>query len=186
MGKKPGNYTGYFMGLFAYLFLAFIWSITGMPSVIDTLIIPFTLSVVMFILIQATALRYQHWGYFHRYIEPVVLWLPINLLTMWTPIISTSLRMFGNALAGSVIIGLVNWATKSASMAIFSFMGEAGQIILGPILIGVFNLYFGLFSGFIQTLVFSSLNAVWISQEMPEDDSMGTEKQVARGEPLKE
>lgn len=64
--------------------------------------------------------------------------------------------------------------------------GEGDQIILGPILIGVFNLYFGLFSGFIQTLVFSSLNAVWISQEMPEDDSMGTEKQVARGEPLKE
>ena len=186
MGKNPGNFTGYFMGLAAYLFLAFIWSITGMPSIIDTLIIPFTLSLVMFIIIQATALKYQKFGYFHRYIEPVVFWLPINLITMWTPIISTSLRMFGNAIAGSVIIGLVNWATKSISAALFSFMGEAGQIVLGPIIIGVLNLYFGLFSGFIQTLVFTSLNAVWISQEMPESDTMGSESQLGRGEPVKE
>ena len=136
----------------------------------------------MFVLIQATGIRYQKWGYFHRYIEPVTLWLPINLLTMWTPIISTSLRMFGNALAGSVIIGLVNWATKKLSLAIFGFLGEAGMIFVGPAIIGVLNLYFSLFSGFIQTLVFASLNAVWIGQEMPEDDPMGTDRQVARPE----
>ena len=136
----------------------------------------------MFVLIQATGIRYQKWGYFHRYIEPVKHWLPINLLTMWTPIISTSLRMFGNALAGSVIIGLVNWATKKLSLAIFGFLGEAGMIFVGPVIIGVLNLYFSLFSGFIQTLVFASLNAVWIGQEMPEDDPMGTDRQVARPE----
>jgi hypothetical protein len=34
----------------------------------------------------------------------------------------------------------------------------------------VFNSYFSLFSGFIQTLVFSSLSAIWISQEMPEPE----------------
>ncbi len=180
MGRKPRGFTGYFMGLFIYLFLSFIWSITGLPSVIDYFVIPLTLSIVMFILIQATAIRYQKWGYFHRYIEPVIPWLPINLITMWTPIISTSLRMFGNALAGSVVIGLVNWATKMASTAIFGFMGEAGQIVLGPLFIGVFNLYFSLFSGAIQTLVFASLNAVWIGQEMPEDDPMGTDRQVTR------
>ena len=182
MGKSPRSFTGYFMALFAYLFLSFIWSITGLPSVIDYFTIPLILSCVMFVLIQATGIRYQKWGYFHRYIEPVTLWLPINLLTMWTPIISTSLRMFGNALAGSVIIGLVNWATKKLSLAIFGFLGEAGIIFVGPVIIGVLNLYFSLFSGFIQTLVFASLNAVWIGQEMPEDDPMGTDRQVARPE----
>lgn len=180
MGHDPRDMVGYFFCLFVYLFLAFNWSLTGFPGIIDTLIFPLSLSVVMFILIQVTGLRYQKLRYFHRYIEPVPLWLPINLLTMWTPIISTSLRMFGNALAGSVVIGLVNWALKTASASLFSFMGEAGQIVLGPIPIGVLNLYFGLFSGLIQTLVFASLNAVWIGAEMPGDDAMGLDKQAVR------
>ena len=186
MGKEPRSWPGYFLCLFTYLFLSFIWSITGMPSVIDYLLVPFTLSVVMFILIQATGIRYQKWGYFHRYIEPVTLWLPINLITMWTPIISTSLRMFGNCLAGSVVIGLVNWGMKNISYNVFSFMGgdytgPAG-IWFAPIFIGVLNLYFALFSGYIQTLVFASLSAVWIGQEILEENPMGTNRQVLRGE----
>ena len=186
MGKRPGGMLGYFYILFIYLFLSFIWSITGLPSVIDYFLVPLSLSIVMFILIQATALRYQKWGYFHRYIEPVPFWLPINLLTMWTPIVSTSLRMLGNALAGSIVVGLVNWALKKASLMLFGFLGAAGQIFLGPLIIGVLNLYFGLFSGGVQTLVFVSLNAVWIGQEMPEDDAMGLERQATRPEENKE
>lgn len=181
MGRDSGDWPGYFLCLFVYLFLSFTWSLTGFPSVIDYLIIPFTLSLVMFILIQVTALRYQRLSYFHRYIEPIPIWLPINLITMWSPIISTSLRMFGNALSGSVVIGLVNWALKNASLALFSFMGDAGQIVLGPLVIAVLNLYFGLFSGYVQTLVFCSLNAVWFSQEMPEQ-LMGVEAQATRGD----
>ena len=189
MGKDPRSWPGYFLCLFSYLFLSFIWSITGMPSVVDYLVVPFTLSLVMFVLIQATGIRYKKWRYFHRYIEPVPIWLPINLLTMWTPIISTALRMFGNCLAGSVVMGLVNWALKNLSAALFSFMGGGYEglagIWLGPIPIAVLNLYFALFSGFIQTLVFASLSAVWIGQEIPDDNPMGVERQATRGEKVK-
>lgn len=180
MDCEPGNWPAYFMCLFVYLFLSFIWSVTGFPSVIDYLVCPLVLSIVMFVLIQATAIRYQRWSYFHRYIEPVAFWLPINLLTMWTPIISTSLRMFGNCISGSVLIGLINWVLKRLSLQIFSFMGNAGQVVLGPIVIGVLNLYFGLFSGYVQTLVFASLNGVWIGAEIPEGTPMGNEGQVTR------
>ena len=59
-------------------------------------------------------------------------------------------------------------------------MGNAGQVVLGPIVIGVLNLYFGLFSGYVQTLVFASLNGVWIGAEIPEGTPMGNEGQVTR------
>ncbi|MCR5349118.1 MAG: F0F1 ATP synthase subunit A [Bacilli bacterium] len=195
MGRDPGNWPGYFLALFSYLFLAFIWSITGFPSVIDTLVMPLALSLVMFVLIQFTALRYKKWGYFHRYIEPVPLFLPINLVTMWTPIISTTLRMFGNCIAGSVVIGLLNWATKNLSVSVFSAWAESyassgasmlnsldtpAAIVFGPVIIGILNLYFALFSGYIQTLVFASLNGVWIGAEMPEDRAMGLSSQATR------
>ncbi|MDY6430126.1 MAG: FoF1 ATP synthase subunit a [Bacilli bacterium] len=181
MGPNHGNWGGYLMGLFVYLFLSFIWSITGMTGVIEYLLIPFSLSVVMFVLIQVTAIHHKHLYYFHRYIEPVKIWLPINLITMWTPIISTSLRMFGNALAGSVVIGLVSWALRKISLSIFAALpNNAGQVFLAPAVIAVLNLYFSLFSGFIQTLVFASLNAVWIGQELPQEETMGKASQVTR------
>ena len=181
--KNVGRWPGYFCGLWIYLFLAFNWSLTGFPSIVDYLVVPFSLSLVMFILIQFTAIKNQRWGYFHRYIEPLKIWLPINLVTMWTPIISTCLRMFGNCLSGSVIIGIVSWCLKSLSYALFGAMGPWGQIFIAPFVIGVLNLYFSLFSGFVQTLVFASLNAVWIGAEMPdEEELMGVEGQITRGD----
>jgi F0F1-type ATP synthase, subunit a len=134
----------------------------------------------MFALIQATAVKYQHWHYFHRYIEPFFIALPVNLLTMWTPILSTTLRMFGNALSGFIVIGLLSWFLEGVSSSLFA-SSTWGSLFLAPIPIGVLNLYFGLFSGFIQTLVFASLNAVWIAQERPvHEDAMGVEGQVTR------
>ena len=55
---------------------------------------------------------------------------------------------------------------------------EIGDIL--PVFIAVLNLYFGLFSGYIQTLVFASLNGVWIGNEMPEDAAMGATSQAIR------
>ena len=193
MGRDPGNWPGYFFCLYLYLFLAFIWSITGLPSIIDTMVLPLALSLVMFVLIQFTALKYQKFGYFHRYIEPIPLFLPINLVTMWTPVISTTLRMFGNCIAGTVVLGLVNWALKNVSVNVFSFwavsygdkiaqLDSPAAIWFSPIVLAVLNLYFALFSGYIQTLVFASLNGVWISNEMPEDRTMGTTSQATRAQ----
>jgi len=176
MGPGWDKMTGYFLALVSYLFLGFIWGITGMPSVIDWLAAPLCLSIIMFILIQFFAVKYNHWHYFHRFIEPISVFLPINLITMWTPIISTAVRMFGNCLSGTIIIGLVQWALGKASMAIFSSVVPLTgtymwtSIFLAPIPMGILNLYFSLFTGFVQTLVFMSLTALWIAQEKPVEE----------------
>jgi F-type H+-transporting ATPase subunit a len=184
MGESHRGFTGYFMCLFAYLFIAFIWGVTGLPSIIDWLPGPLCLSIIMFTLIQVTALRYSHWHYFHRYIEPFAIFFPINLLTMWTPIISTAMRMFGNCLSGTIIIGLVQWALSKASTSILSALGASGawtSVFLAPIPMGILNIYFSLFSGFVQTLVFATLSALWIAQEMPAEEgpSLSTAPRVA-------
>lgn len=187
MGHYAGDWGGFFWTLFAYLFMGFTFSLTGLPGVIDWLAAPLSLSIIMFVLIQATAIHYQKFGYFHRFIEPIIVFLPINLITMWAPIISTSMRMLGNALAGTIILGLIQWALSLLSGSIWNAMGVSGQIVadaanywnafpywtgiwLAPVPMGVLNLYFGLFSGFVQTLVFSSLTSLWIAQERPEDE----------------
>jgi len=182
MGDEWENrYGGYFCCLASYLFLAFIWSLTGLPSVMDYMAMPLSLGLILFILIHSTAVKYQKWGYFHRYIDPMPLFLPINLVSMWSPLISTTFRMFGNALSGYIIIALVSSVLESLSGSIFSFLGEGlSTLWLAPIPVAILNLYFGLFSGYIQTLVFCSLSGIWISQEKPDDPVMGAESQVIR------
>lgn len=186
MGEGWDSFTGYFMCLFSYLFLAFIWPLTGLPGIIENTFAPLALATVMLFLIHKTAIKYQKWHYFHRYVDPVFVFLPINILTTFTPALSTTLRMFGNALSGTIIITLISWALGQVSSSLFSFMGAGlSSIWLAPIPIGVLNLYFGLFSGYIQTLVFCSLNACWIAAEKPEQ-VMGDEAQTLRGPEVKE
>lgn len=190
MGNSSKTWSGYFFTLFAYLFLAFNASLFGIPSLIDWLPGPLCLSIMMFLWIHIIAIKYQHWAYLKRYIDPIPIFLPVNLITMWSPIISTTMRMFGNALAGTVLITLIQWATSNLSATIFSALGAPLTIqgvtgswynwwnsfpywtgtILSPIPMGVLNIYFSLFSGFIQTLVFASLTSLWIAQEKPADE----------------
>lgn len=187
MGASFADMGGYFMTLFAYLFIAFNWGLTGMPSIIDWLAAPLSLALIMFVLIQFNGLRFQHWHYFHRYVEPIAIFLPINLVTMWTPIISTTMRLLGNCLSGTIIIGLVQWALGAASDALFGSLSTLAysnyipfwdvsqsyawtSIWLAPAVMGVLNIYFSLFSAFVQTTVFSTLTALWIAQEKPAEE----------------
>jgi len=187
MGEGFTLFGGYFMCLFAYLFVAFNWGLTGMPSVIDWLAAPLSLSLIMFVLIQIQGVRFNHLHYFHRYVEPIVAFLPVNLITMWSPIISTCIRMFGNCIAGTIIIGLIQWALSNASGALFGSLTTMAQvnyfpswdithstvwtqIFLAPLPMGVLNIYFSLFSGFVQTTVFGFLNALWMAQERPMEE----------------
>lgn len=171
MGPEMHGYLGFFCVAIPYTGLAFLWGLTGLPSVIDWLAAPLSLAIVMFVLIHFTSIRYSHWGYFHRYIDPIPIFLPVNLVTMWTPIISVTMRMFGNCLSGTIIIGLVQWAIGMLEASLFGFLPEGAQgIILSPIPSGILNLYFGLFSAYIQTTVYAFLCALWIAQEKPSEE----------------
>ena len=170
-GSALPNFGGFIMGVAAYLFLAFIFGLTGLPSPITYMAVPLSLGLSTFMLIHATAIKYNKFRYFKRYIEPVPLFLPINLISMWAPLLSLTLRIFGNALSGFVIMSLVYAALKDLSAAIFSSLniGVWNQAFIAPLLAWILHLYFDLWSGFIQTTVFLSLTTIYVGQEIPED-----------------
>ena len=96
MGEKGRKLTGYFLGLTMYLFLSFAFGLTGLSSPFTYIVMPLSISLATFLLIHLTAARENKWGYFKRYIDPIPILLPINLLTMWAPLLSLTLRLFGN------------------------------------------------------------------------------------------
>ena len=175
MGKRFRSFGGFIMAIAVYLFMAFIWSLTGLPSPIVYLATPLSLGLITFVLIHANAVRYNKFKYFKRYIEPVPFFLPINLISMWAPLLSLTMRLFGNALAGWTIMTLIYAVLKSSGDAVINFID--GSILntggfIAPIATPILHAYFDLFSGLIQTTVFLFLSMIFISNEGPEEDDI--------------
>ena len=122
-------------------------------------------------LIHANAVRFNKFRYFKRYVEPIPLFLPINLFSMWAPLLSLTMRLFGNALAGWTLMTLLYAALKSVSAKIFSFIPNGyGAAVLPPFVTPILHAYFDLFSGLIQTVVFLFLSMIFIANEGPSDE----------------
>ena len=178
VGGALPNFGGFIMGVATYLFLAFIFGLTGLPSPVTYMAVPLSLGLTTFLLIHFTSMRFTKWRYFKRYVDPFPVFLPINLISMWAPLLSLTLRLFGNAVAGWVLLTIVESALRDASAAIFSFMpvvesgvaaGNWNEIFLSPIPTAILHAYFDLFSGLIQTVVFIFLTTIFVGQEIPEE-----------------
>ena len=169
------NFGGFIMGVAVYLFIAFIFGLTGLPSPVTYMAVPLSLGLTSFLLIHIVSARFTKWAYFKRYVDPIPIFLPVNLISMWAPLLSLTLRLFGNAIAGWVLLSIVEAALRDASASLFSFMqSEWNQVFLAPIPLAILHAYFDLFSGLIQTVVFISLTSIFIGQEVPEDLSINT------------
>ena len=171
MGPRFKGFGGFVLAIASYLFISFIFGLTGLPSPVTYMAIPLSLAFITFFLIHATAVKYNKIRYFKRYIEPIPVLLPVNLLSMWAPLLSLSLRLFGNAIAGFTIMTLLYGALEAASGALFSFIdSQWNQIFIAPIATPILHAYFDLFSGVIQTLVFISLTMINIGLEGPQEE----------------
>ena len=174
-GSALPNFGGFIMGVATYLFIAFIFGLTGLPSPVTYMAVPLSLGLTTFLLIHLISAKFTKWRYFKRYVEPLPVFLPVNLLSMWAPLLSLTLRLFGNAIAGWALLTIVEFSLRDASAAIFSFVPSGwNEIFLAPIPLAILHAYFDLFSGLIQTVVFISLTAIFIGQEIPEELMINT------------
>ena len=174
-GTAMPNFGGFIMGVAVYLFIAFIFGLTGLPSPVTYMAVPLSLGLTTFLLIHFISARFTKWRYFKRYVEPFPFFLPVNLISMWAPLLSLTLRLFGNAIAGWALLTIVEYALRDLSATIFSFMNtEWNQVFLAPIPLAILHAYFDLFSGLIQTFVFILLTSIFIGQEIPEDIDLST------------
>ena len=122
VGTALPNFGGFIMGVAMYLFISFIFGLTGLPSPVTYMAVPLSLGLTTFLLIHYTSARYTKWRYFKRYIDPIPIFLPINLISMWAPLLSLTLRLFGNAIAGWALLSIVEYALRDLSSTLFSFI----------------------------------------------------------------
>ena len=153
-----------------YLFISFIFGLTGLPSPVTYMAVPLSLGLTAFMCIHITSVRFTKWKYFKRYVEPFPVFLPINMISMWAPVLSLTLRLFGNAVAGMTLMSLLYAFMGGIGNTLFTIAGEAVHTgtFIAPIVTFILHAYFDLFAGFIQTTVFISLMTILTGQEVPD------------------
>lgn len=111
--------------------------------------------------------------------EPIAVMTPMNIVSEIANPVSMAFRHFGNVAGGGVLTALIYGALAGLSQAVFVWLPETVLGFIPPIFqVGIpafLSIYFDLFSGFVQALVFSLLTMVYVGgacppfEELPED-----------------
>ena len=101
--------------------------------------------------------------------EPIVVMTPMNIVSEIAQPISLAFRHFGNVVGGSVLTSLIYIALGGLTNVVFGWLpGLLGSIPFLQVGIPAFlSIYFDLFSGFVQALVFSLLTMVYVGAANP-------------------
>jgi F-type H+-transporting ATPase subunit a len=191
-----GDFAGYIIPLFMFIFIGFFIGMMGIPNFIvlgsaeDGYIInesklfvqlpnPFTnlaftlsLGLLTVIMIEVTKLRVQKFSYWKQFVFTFPPFVP--LVTNLSPMISLGVRLFGNSFAGYCIMTLLYNALAN--------IGGGFGLIASPFVMPFMHAYFDAFSGFIQSLVFVMITMMDIAQEAPSEES---QKEMAMATTLK-
>jgi F-type H+-transporting ATPase subunit a len=137
-----------------YVFLSNVSGVIALDSPTKYTTITFSLSITAFIIVQSTGIVSQGWRHFLGIFQPLAAMAPLNIISEFTPIISMSLRLFGNIASGALILSLV-----------YSFTSW-GSIVIAP----AFHLIFDIGFGLIQTLVIVLLTIIFASLKVSDAD----------------
>lgn len=190
MGKHNIKFAPYIGTLFASSIFGSIIGMTGIfrSSTAD-------LSVTMAWALVTTGMVWynniKNFGFkawLKGFTEPIFVMTPMNIVSEIASPLSLAFRHFGNVAGGSVLTALIYGALSLLSNALLGWIpGFIGQIPFFQAGIpAILSIYFDLFSGFVQALVFSLLTMVYVAgacpppEEIPEERRAILEKREAR------
>lgn len=151
MGKYGAKYKNYIMTLMIFLFCSNLSGLFGLRPPTADYAVTLGLAIITFFMIQYAAIKTSGFGAFTNLFKPIPLLFPINLISEIATPLSLSLRLFGNLLAGTIMMGLY-----------YGLLPWFAKIGIPAALHG----YLDLFSGVIQTYVFCMLTMVFVTEKL--------------------
>ena len=147
MGKWAPRFVNYISTIFIFILMSNISGLFGLRPPTADYGTTLALALITFVLIQYSAFKTSK---FTDLFKPIPILFPINLIGEFATPLSMSLRLFGNIMAGTIMMalwyGLLPWL---AQLGIPAFL----------------HMYFDLFSGAIQTFVFAMLTMTFITDK---------------------
>ncbi len=145
-GEEGKAYAPYLATVLVYIGIANIIGLFGFKSPTKDLNVTAALAIMSIVLIEAAGIYHngvKKW--LHKFVEPIAIITPINILEVFTRPLSLCMRLFGNVLGSFVIMELL-------------------KMVVPVILPAVFCLYFDIFDGLLQAYVFVFLTSLYIKE----------------------
>ena len=112
-----------------------------------------SLGLITFFLIHFNGIKKNKGKHFTALFQPIWFLFPINVIGEFAVPLSLSLRLFGNIMSGTVLMGLIYDLLKPFTVAYPA----------------VLHAYFDLFSGCIQAYVFCMLTMVYVNDKIADE-----------------
>ncbi|MBE5038601.1 F0F1 ATP synthase subunit A [Subdoligranulum sp. DSM 109015] len=136
-----------------YIGLANIISIFGLVPPTKDVSVTAALAIMSLFLIYGAQFRYNGLrGGMKRFAEPMPLLTPINLMEIAIRPLALCMRLFGNVLGAYIIMEMIKYLVPAVVPAVFC-------------------IYFDLFDGLIQTIVFVFLTALFAGEGIKEEEA---------------
>lgn len=150
MTEKYDYFGKWFFGLFCFILCSNLSGLLGFRAPTADLSTTVAAALATFVMMHFMGIVTGKASYFKGYIEPVPFLLPLNIVSEIATPISLSFRLFGNIMGGMAIMSLIY------SLPIWLNFGIPA----------VFHVYFDVFAGCIQTVVFVMLSMTFIKDKI--------------------
>ena len=171
MGKHNLKYAPYIGALFLSSIVGTLIGMTKLfSSTTSDLSVTLAWALVTSMMVWYSSIKnfgFKSW--LKGFTEPIVVMTPMNIVSEIAQPISLAFRHFGNVAGGGVLTTLIYAALSAASALLFGWLpGLLGEIPFFAAGIPAFlSIYFDLFSGFVQALVFCLLTMVYVGSANP-------------------
>ncbi|MGN0383768.1 MAG: F0F1 ATP synthase subunit A [Eubacterium sp.] len=151
MGKNGRKFLNYIGSIFIFIIICNLSGLFGLRPPTADYGVTLPLGILTFFIIQINGIKKNKIKHVTSLFEPFPLLFPINFIGEVAVPLSLSLRLFGNILSGTVMMGLIY-----AMLPIFLKLGLPAAL----------HVYFDIFSGCIQTYVFCMLTMVYVNDKI--------------------
>ena len=150
MHQHAPAYLNYVETMMAFILLSNISGLFGLRAPTADYATTLALALITFVMIEYAWIKSKGIKFIKDLFEPFPIFFPVNLISEFATPVSMSLRLFGNVLAGTIMLGLY-----------YSLMPMLLRIGIPAFL----HTYLDLFSGAIQTFVFGMLTMTFIQDK---------------------
>lgn len=150
MGRHWRPFVNYIGTIMVFIFISNTSGLFGLRPPTADYGTTLALALITFVLIQYSAFKTSKLNVFIDLFKPLPILFPINLIGEFATPLSMSLRLFGNIMAGTIMMAL--WY---GLLPVFAKLGIPAFL----------HIYFDLFSGAIQTFVFAMLTMTFITDK---------------------
>jgi F-type H+-transporting ATPase subunit a len=189
-GYRNSDAVGFVVGLF---FFTLFCNICGLLPFIKeaTVNINTTLAIALlsFVYVQYQSIRTRKFGYVLKFLQPIFIFAPLNIISSFAKIASLNFRLFGNIMGGAIIWDLLYQMLAKIHL-IFAFLG----LVVLPICLWLVHhklaprlyflqqiayasmriiqlvpaalIVFGVFEGALHAFVISLLTSIYINGEV--------------------